>query len=244
MRSFFSTLLTAALLSLATISPAHAASVLDQDAFAPPPSGPPINGRIVTTFGTLPPQLTNAFVGQTITAGVAGQLLTIQLQGIAARQPDTIFGFTLFDGDLSAGGRAIGDVTGLLPLGAATSVIMDVSAFGYNVRPGQVFSFSLGILSGPPNASAVAVIGNFAGFVPPSPPPILDFIDYAGGVRLISNNGSPFVPQLTGDIGFRTFVEEAITGVPEPQSWAMMIFGFAAVGGAMRRRRARRVIMA
>jgi hypothetical protein len=244
MRGFFATLLAAALVSVATISSAQAATVLDQDSFAPPPSGPPVNGRIVSSFGTIPPGLTNAFVGQTITAGVTGQLLTIQLQGIAARQPDTIFGFTLFDGDLSTGGRAIGDVTGILPLGATTSVIMDVSAFGYNVRPGQVFSFSLGILSGPPSASGVVVIGNFAGAVPPSPPTILNFIDYAGGVRLISNNGSRFVPQLNGDIGFRTFVDEALTGVPEPQSWAMMIFGFAAVGGAMRRRRAQQGLAA
>jgi hypothetical protein len=244
MRKIFPALLGAALVSLATISPAHAAIVLDQDAFVPDPSGPPLAGRIVTTIGGLPPTPNNIFAGQTVTAGLAGRLSAIELQDFRGA-PNTIFGFTLFDGDLSAGGRPIGFINGLVPTaGGLPTALLDVSDFDYNVTPGQIFSFSIGLLSGPPNASSRLLIGNFAGAVPPGAPPIQNFNDYVRGVRFRSVNGSPFIAQLSGDLGFRTFVDTGVSGVPEPQSWAMMIFGFAAVGGAMRRRRERREMMA
>lgn len=244
MRKIFPALLGAALVSLATTSPAFAAVVLDQDAFVPDPSGPPISGRIVTLIGLAPGPVTSV-AGQTVTAGVSGRLSAVEVQGLLARQPDTIFGFTLFDGDLSAGGRPLGTITGLTPAtGPAISTFLDVSRFGYNVAPGQIFSFSVGVVSGPADASARIIIGNFSGAMPPGTPPIQSFNNYARGVRFLSNNGSLFVRQVSGDLGFRTFVDTGVSGVPEPQSWAMMIFGFAAVGGAMRRRRERREMMA
>jgi PEP-CTERM motif len=238
MRGFFPTLLAAALLSVTAISPAHAAIVLDQDAFVPDPSGPPISGRIVTTIGVRAPSPANVFAGQSVTAGLAGRLSAIELQGLVAAQPDTVFGFTLFTGDIAAGGIPIGFITGLTPLaGSLQNTRLDVSVFGLDVTPGQIFSFSIGIVSGPPNANGRLIIGNFAGLVPPGPPTIQNFNNYAGGVRSAGVIGSLFVPQLNGDLAFRTFVDTGVTGVPEPQSWAMMILGFGLVGGAMRRRR-------
>jgi PEP-CTERM motif len=231
------TLLAAALFSLTAAVPATAATVLDQDAFVPPPSGPPVNGRIVTTIGNRAPNLVNAIAGQTVTAGVAGRLDSIELQGLLATQPGTIFGFTLFDGDLSTGGRVIGAINGLTPTaGGAPSVLLSLAGFGYNVTPGQLFSFSIGIVAGAPDANARLITGNFAGAVPPAPPSIVNFNDYARGTRFFSNNGSPFIAQLNGDLGFRTFVDTAIAGVPEPESWAMMIIGFGLAGASMRRR--------
>jgi PEP-CTERM motif len=232
------TLLATALLTLTTAQPAAAAIIVDQDAFVPPPSGPALNGRIVTTIGNRAPGTINAITGQTVTAGLAGRLDTIELQGLLAVQPNTIFGFTLYDGDLSAGGRAIGFINGFTTTaGGVPSILLNVAGFGYNVLPGQVFSFSVGILSGAPDASARLIIGNFAGAVPPAPPPILNFNNYARGSRFLSNNGSPFIAQLNGDLGFRTFVDTAVTGVPEPESWAMMIIGFGLIGASARQRR-------
>jgi PEP-CTERM motif len=231
-------LVVAALFSLTAAVPAHAATVLDQDAFVPPPSGPPVNGRIVTVIGNRAPGTINAIAGQTVTAGLAGRLDTIELQGLLAVQPNTIFGFTLYDGDLSAGGSAIGFVNGLTPTaGGAPSILLNVAGFGYNVLPGQLFSFSIGILAGPPDANARLIIGNFAGATPPGPPPIVNFNNYVRGSRFLSNNGAPFIAQLSGDLGFRTFVDTAIAGVPEPESWAMMIIGFGLIGARARQRR-------
>ena len=232
------TLLAAALLSSIAAQPVLAATIIDQDALLPPPSGPSVSGRIVTIIGNRAPAIINAIAGQTVTAGVAGRLDTIELQGLFAPLPGTIFGFTLYNGDLSAGGRVIGFINGLTPsVGGAPSTLLSVAGFGYNVLPGQVFSFSIGIISGSPDASARLFIGNFAGATPPAPPPIFNFNNYARGTRFLSSNGSPFIAQLNGDLGFRTFVDTAITGVPEPESWAMMIIGFGLIGATMRRRK-------
>lgn len=245
MRKFVPSLLAAALASAIIGSPALAVTVVDQNAFVPDPSGPPATGRIVTTIGVRPPSTANILSGQSVTAGVAGRLSAIELQGFVASLPDTIFGFTLYSGDIAAGGIPIGFLTGLTPLaGSLQNTRLDVSAFGLNVTPGQVFSFSVGIVSGPANANARLIIGNFAGAVLPAPPPILNFNNYAGGVRSAAVPGSQFVPQLNGDLGFRTFVDTGVARVPEPESWAMMIVGFMAVGAAARRRRTRREVTA
>lgn len=52
--------------------------------------------------------------------------------------------------------------------------------------------------------------------------------------------GTPSLLDQTNDLradNFRLAVKSASGGVPEPASWAMMIFGLGAVGGAMRSRR-------
>lgn len=232
----FSALLIAVTVSVAAVPAGHAAIIVDQDAFAPPPSGPPLTGRIATTIGNRPGG-GSLQAGQTVTAGVAGRLDSIELQGFRSLQPDLIYNFTLYDGDLSAGGRIVGSVGGITPSGVAPpSTFINVSGIGYNLLPGQVFSFSIGVLSALPNASASLVVGNFAGAVPPAPPPILNFNNYAGGIRYLANTGGPFILQPNGDLGFRSYVETAVAGVPEPGSWAMMILGFGLIGGTARRR--------
>lgn len=42
----------------------------------------------------------------------------------------------------------------------------------------------------------------------------------------------------TSGFDFRRGIVDKVTGVPEPQSWAMLIVGFGMAGGMMRRRRA------
>ncbi len=53
------------------------------------------------------------------------------------------------------------------------------------------------------------------------------------GVRNVLDNAAPSYALLDN-----VRVNGALAGVPEPATWALMILGFGAVGGAMRRRRA------
>ncbi|MEH6756877.1 MAG: PEPxxWA-CTERM sorting domain-containing protein [Parasphingorhabdus sp.] len=57
---------------------------------------------------------------------------------------------------------------------------------------------------------------------------------YANG-QTYANPGYGSFP--TFDYTFRTFSSDSLGAVPEPSTWAFMIFGFGAIGGAMRRRR-------
>lgn len=57
-----------------------------------------------------------------------------------------------------------------------------------------------------------------------------------------SNSGYTFLKMLTPGTSYvseagETYLTELPPGVPEPQSWAMLIVGFGVVGGAMRNRR-------
>lgn len=60
-----------------------------------------------------------------------------------------------------------------------------------------------------------------------------------GGQTAINGNNG-FDPE---SVGFANFVTAA-AAVPEPSTWAVLIVGFAAVGGAMRRRRSATLAMA
>jgi PEP-CTERM motif len=46
------------------------------------------------------------------------------------------------------------------------------------------------------------------------------------------------------DEGFRTFVDNGVSAVPEPSTWAMMILGFAGIGAMAYRRKSKPVLMA
>ena len=59
----------------------------------------------------------------------------------------------------------------------------------------------------------------------------------ASGGTLSSNN-SAFQALPGGGYGFLP----AVTGVPEPTTWAMLILGFGLIGGALRRRTERTVL--
>lgn len=68
-----------------------------------------------------------------------------------------------------------------------------------------------------------------------------------GGGFVYLNNGDNFGLLTSsawnqtgqGDVWFKATFNAVAGGVPEPSTWAMMIFGFGAVGGAMRTRRRR-----
>lgn len=65
---------------------------------------------------------------------------------------------------------------------------------------------------------------------------------YAGGRAYFTNEVYPNC-ERTGncDLNFRVTGTTAVAGVPEPATWAMLIMGFGAVGGALRRRSVTRI---
>lgn len=237
----------AATLALAVSTSATAAVVIDQSAIV---ASPPVLGRVVMTIGdrTPPvgsssPALVNAKVGQSVTAGVAGILSGIEVQGPfwnPAFGYAHAFRLSLFDGDLGATHSLIDTIdipaSGFFPpssaLNSAATFFFSVSSVGYVVRPGSVFSFTAELL-GPPGAFGLVTIGNVSGT---RASPVFEYNDYAGGSAFFSNNGSAYAA-TPRDIGFRTYVDEQLAvAVPESSTWAMMLIGFGALGMAIRRR--------
>jgi PEP-CTERM motif len=234
-----------ALASVALISalPASAAVVLDQEAIAPTP---PALSRVVLTIGDRAappgspnPPLVNAFVGQTVTAGVTGILDSIEVQGPfwnTAQGFAHAFNMTLYEGTF---GTELGSV--IVPVGAVPSTTalntaamfgVNVADLGYSVTAGSVFSFSIRLL-GPPGSTGLVTIGNVAGT---QQAPVFQYINYAGGSAYYSNNGAP-LSVTPRDIGFRTYVNATAPVVPEASTWLMMIAGFGLAGMGLRRAR-------
>jgi hypothetical protein len=234
---------------MTTLSPpASAAVVIDQDAIVPPlvPVGPQA-GRLAVTVGTAGRTISGRGI-QTITAGTSGILNAIEVQGpfsTGLNAALTTLRFSLWDGDAFAGGA---DLLGFqdLPLssfpnGALLNTqltsIFDVSSFNYSVAPGKLFSIAVEAF-GPPDGAGLFIVGNVPG-LDANNHPIFQPNQYAGGTLYFSVNNQPYSP-INGDLGFRTYVEQSdASSVPEPAAWAMMIFGFGLVGGAMRYRRGR-----
>lgn len=239
----------ASVLGMATLSPpASAALVIDQDAIVPPlvPVGPQA-GRLAVTVGTSGRAVNGRGI-QTITAGTSGILSAIEVQGpffIGLNAALTTLRFSLWDGDAFAGGANLLGVQDLplssFPngsfLNSQLTSFFDVSSLNYSVTPGKLFSIGVEAF-GPPDGAGLFIVGNVPG-LDANNNPIFQPNQYAGGALYFSVNNLPY-SLINADLGFRTYVEQSVAGsVPEPAAWAMMIFGFGLVGGAMRYRRER-----
>jgi hypothetical protein len=224
----------------ATIAmPAAATEIIDQDGFIPPPGGQPSFGWIGLVTGTrAPPMATapvNTIVGQTVTAGRAGTLATIDLQ-----YSPTVEGLQLrlYDRDVIGTGPLL---NGTYFRGArlgASGIRFDVSGFGYAVQAGRRFSFDLLYLAGF-DARAFIGIGTYEAATPPAPPPIRYYADYSGGSAFISSDPFGMAVPIRSDLAFRTSVNPFASSVPEPGTWVMMLAGFGAAGAVVRRKRRR-----
>jgi PEP-CTERM motif len=213
-------------------NPVSAAVVVDQDAFIALPGGQPAFGWIgMTTGSRLAPGATvptRTVLGQTVTAGLAGILTSIELQ----YSPTLEIQLRLYAGDPPP--SQIGGIYFTGTRSGTNGLIFDLSSYGYAVQPGQRFSFDLLYQAGQ-NASAFIGIGTFEGAVPPAPPPITKYVDYSGGSIFMYRDDGPAPIPVSRDIAFRTTVNVAAPVVPEPGTWAMMIVGFGMVGASIRR---------
>lgn len=232
----------AALAAAVVVSPTSAAIVVDQDAIVAPnvPIGPQA-GRIAMTVGSRN-AIVNARAYQTITAGKSGVLSGIELQGpfaVGTNANQVWMRMSLWDGAQPEIDPIVADLAqplasfALGSLNTQATAFFDLSVLGYAVNPGKTFSILMEAF-GPPDGAGLFVIGNVPG-LDANGRPVFQYNQYAGGALYYSVNGGTFAP-LAGDVGFRTYVDEATGGVPEPSSWAMLLVGFGVAGTALRRK--------
>ncbi len=225
-------LLAASLAATAILSstPAAAALVIDQaqDTFA--------QGNIFS-YG---PGFSNLPLGQSITAGMSGRLGAFDIAanrfvdlytGTAAtltleiRAGDGLNGTLLGSTTQTVGCNAAADFSSLA--GTPCGVRFALTSLGIDVVAGQQYSLLLtgtGAVTG--TVFEYGWLSTSTGFGPPANP-------YAGGQKYAA-----LFPQAgLEDMTFRTLIDTAAGGVPEPSSWALLIAGFGLTGAAMRRRR-------
>jgi hypothetical protein len=238
------------------INPAQAAVVVDQSSLviADTLTAGSIAAGLSAFTPPDGPQIRYGF-GQSITAGKTGYLDHLDFQ-IAQMfgQAEGLLTINLYDGDVLEGAANL--VTSM-SLDAA-QVPKDFSApfpsdyVSFNVRDsdffvtaGQRFSVSFGFIPTNGNSSLWIVQGQIRANADGMSSDMA-YNDYAGGqMKFYTSYLDAYVSTTDGDIGFRSFVDEAAApAVPEPASWAMMIGGFALAGGALRQRRTARVIAA
>jgi hypothetical protein len=176
------------------------------------------------TFSSTTTDITSFRRAQTFTVGVTGTLVEIDL----SIDPISISPFST--GSLNLLSTSAGVPTAILqtsPTVTNTLVggFLDFT-FSLNVIAGEVLAFELVTTRNPSLASPLFMKGSDPG-------------GYAGGSDFFINtafNINNFTP-ITGDANFRTFVDGAVSPVPEPSTWAMMILGFAGIGFTAFRKR-------
>lgn len=228
-------LLTIATSALAAAT-AHANDVVDQSTFGPVGSND--SGIVSLTYISIPsgdiPIYQSTF--QTVTAGVSGLLSGIDLKLAYVAGSHTL-NFALFDSGLQDGTASYSYqnmvyATAVQVEGSDMAVYhIDLSGADFAVSAGDVFGFSL------------------------RPDDMFSWVDYAssptayaGGSNYIApNSGLPYsYYSYRAETQFQTYVSVPESNsapssspgtVPEPANWAMMLAGFAIVGGSMRFRR-------
>ena len=237
--------LLAPLAALAAAMPVAAGAVVtvDQSTLIDPALGP-LLGSGISTPGS-------GFVGrygqmQSVTAGLTGTLTRLDLQLLPQGQggtPADKFWIELLDGEPGTDGprvvsaRKSFDMADL-PTAAASNqgalFSADLSDLGFQVVANTKFSYAITIASDSVGTRGPSVVFGYRAGVDAEGFPIDIGIEYLGGYNtLLQTDGTRLRSGF--DRAFRTWVD--VAGVPEPETWAMMICGFAAAGVAMRRKR-------
>jgi hypothetical protein len=182
--------------------------------------------------------------GQTFTSDYAGKLLAFDV--LFARRaledlPDPTLELSLFD---HPGGTQLTSKTFVPPAslgGGLQWISVDFSDADILLAPGTPLFYRL-VEPGVSNHQNVN--SNIVWYGATGPSNLL----YGGGQALIKYSGScpacgawmpldPFGDGTDADMAFRLHIDSAVTAVPEPASWAMMIAGFDLLGVAVRRRK-------
>jgi hypothetical protein len=231
----------AAAILLGAASAAQAALVIDKSALIPVGLGTLGNSGIRSNFSQV----------QTVTAGETGLLSRIDLQLWQVGDPVTYslsiyagdyadaFDFPIDDGPPGSPG-GFGTLIGTISVSSATLptqeqnglgalASFDVSAFGYYVQPGQVFS-----LLSQTNSTRSGVAWTLGYYLDDTDADSLVDSDYAGGYNAFQYYDETYV-RSRSDRSFRTWVD--VTSVPEPHEWALLILGFGLTGAGLRHRR-------
>lgn len=190
--------------------------------------------EVISGSGMRSTTLFNGPIGQSFTSlDSALTSVGFQFQLFNTPQPNTPFTLSLLSGS-GLGGAQIFTTQFTLPTTIPTSGLnwYDVSLPNVAVTIGSAYTFVLsnsslryGVVLGPDiNIQTGQVLGGDA---------------YTGGQAfgVQSYPNCPNTPASQCDLNFRVTGTRAVTAaVPEPATWAMMIGGFAMMGGALRRR--------
>jgi hypothetical protein len=164
--------------------------------------------------------------GRIVTVGKAGLLASVDVainsdvQGTANLRIRSLTAGTLVDGNTNILGSLAFNTTPWVDFGVYTTSNIDVRSLGLVFGVGDQFALTFD-----------AATPNFIGW---------GNARYYDSGPTFYRTGPTADWQLAGtDVGFATYVDTSYAqAVPEPASWAMMLTGFALVGGLARRRAA------
>ena len=145
--------------------------------------------------------------------------------------------FSSSAGNLAYEGDQYLDLVGQSGSGALSQAVATTAGLTYEFS----FAYSHNLFSGLSSASASYAAGTLGGTVTHSTGSNadLDWRVFTG--RFVATGPSTTISfaNLTGGQNEGVFLDAvSLAAVPEPATWALMILGFGAIGGALRRRRA------
>jgi hypothetical protein len=167
--------------------------------------------------------------GETFTAAITGQLTDLQFKLGPSSDLGSLYATVYAWNGTKITGSALWTSANV----AGNPGLLDFTPTGVNLTSGQTYVALLGTYGISGNTGS-ATVGSCSAFSTCTSTVSDPYLGYAVYGNLLSGNVE--WSKTTNNYADLTF-SATITPVPEAATWAMMLAGFAAVGGAMRRRR-------